>query len=57
VSGKMLHGSFIQRNNSCLNTGMTDFNLRKELSALKDKRRGQAQQHKIDVLLMITIRD
>ena len=34
---------------------MTDFNLRKELATLKDKRRGQAQQHKIDVVLMITI--
>ena len=35
--------------------GMTDFNLRKELATLKDIRRGQAQQHKIDVVLMITI--
>ena len=34
---------------------MTYFNLRKELATLKDKRRGQAQQHKIDVVLMITI--
>jgi len=34
---------------------MTDFNLRKELATLKDKRRGQAQQHKIDVVVMITI--
>jgi len=34
---------------------MRDFNLRKELATLKDKRRGQAQQHKIDVVLMITI--
>jgi len=34
---------------------MTDFNLRNELKTLKDKRRGQAQQHKIDVVLMITI--
>jgi hypothetical protein len=34
---------------------MTDFNLRKELATLKDNRRGQAQQHKIDVVLMITI--
>ena len=34
---------------------MTDFNLRKELATLKDIRRGQAQQHKIDVVLMITI--
>lgn len=34
---------------------MTEFNLRKELATLKDKRRGQAQQHKIDVVLMITI--
>jgi len=34
---------------------MTDFNLRKELATLKDKRRGQAQQHKIDVVLIITI--
>jgi hypothetical protein len=34
---------------------MTDFNLKKELATLKDKRRGQAQQHKIDVVLMITI--
>ena len=31
---------------------MTDFNLRKELATLKDKRRGQAQRHKIDVVLM-----
>jgi hypothetical protein len=34
---------------------MKDFNLREELKTLKDKRRGQAQQHKIDVVLMITI--
>lgn len=34
---------------------MTDFNLREELKTLKDIRRGQAQQHKIDVVLMITI--
>jgi len=34
---------------------MTEFNLRRELATLKDKRRGQAQQHKIDVVLMITI--
>ena len=34
---------------------MKEFNLRKELQTLKDKRRGQAQQHKIDVVLMITI--
>ena len=34
---------------------MKDFNLRQELKTLKDKRRGQAQQHKIDVVLMITI--
>ncbi|MDF1878424.1 ISAs1 family transposase [Sulfurimonas sp. SAG-AH-194-C20] len=34
---------------------MTDFNLRKELATLKDKRKGQAQQHKINVVLMITI--
>jgi hypothetical protein len=34
---------------------MTEFNLREELKTLKDKRRGQAQQHKIDVVLMITI--
>ena len=34
---------------------MTEFNLRQELKTLKDKRRGQAQQHKIDVVLMITI--
>jgi len=34
---------------------MTAFNLREELKTLKDKRRGQAQQHKIDVVLMITI--
>ena len=34
---------------------MTDFNLRNELKTLKDKRRGQAQQHKLDVVLMITI--
>ncbi len=34
---------------------MTEFNLRKELKTLKDKPRGQAQQHKIDVVLMITI--
>jgi hypothetical protein len=34
---------------------MKDFNLRDELRTLKDKRRRQAQQHKIDVVLMITI--
>jgi len=34
---------------------MKEFNLRNELKTLKDKRRGQAQQHKIDVVLMITI--
>jgi len=34
---------------------MREFNLREELKTLKDKRRGQAQQHKIDVVLMITI--
>ncbi len=34
---------------------MKKFNLRKELSSLKDPRRGQAQQHKIDVVLMIAI--
>jgi len=34
---------------------MKEFNLREELKTLKDKRRGQAQQHKIDVVLMITI--
>ena len=34
---------------------MTEFNLRQELKTLKDGRRGQAQQHKIDVVLMITI--
>ena len=34
---------------------MKEFNLRQELQTLKDKRRGQAQQHKIDVVLMITI--
>ena len=34
---------------------MTEFNLREELKTLKDKRRGQARQHKIDVVLMITI--
>jgi len=34
---------------------MTDFNLRNELKTLKDNRRGQAQQHKIDVVLTITI--
>jgi len=34
---------------------MNEFNLRQELKTLKDKRRGQAQQHKIDVVLMITI--
>ena len=28
---------------------MKEFNLREELKTLKDKRRGQAQQHKIDV--------
>jgi hypothetical protein len=34
---------------------MKEFNLREALTTLKDKRRGQAQQHKIDVVLMITI--
>jgi len=34
---------------------MTEFNLRNELKTLKDKRRGQGQMHKIDVVLMITI--
>jgi hypothetical protein len=34
---------------------MKEYNLREELKTLKDKRRGQAQQHKIDVVLMITI--
>ena len=34
---------------------MKEYNLREELKILKDKRRGQAQQHKIDVVLMITI--
>ncbi len=34
---------------------MKEFNLCQELQTLKDKRRGQAQQHKIDVVLMITI--
>jgi hypothetical protein len=34
---------------------MIEFNLREELKTIKDKRRGQAQQHKIDVVLMITI--
>ena len=34
---------------------MNEFNLRQELKTLTDKRRGQAQQHKIDVVLMITI--
>jgi len=34
---------------------MKEFNLRKELKTLKDKRRGQGQMHKIDVVLMITI--
>ncbi|MBE0515761.1 ISAs1 family transposase [Sulfurimonas sp.] len=34
---------------------MKEFNLREELKTLKDNRRGQAQQHKIDVVLMITI--
>jgi hypothetical protein len=34
---------------------MTEFNLREELKTLKDIRRRQAQQHKIDVVLMITI--
>jgi hypothetical protein len=34
---------------------MIEFNLREELKTLKDSRRGQAQQHKIDVVLMITI--
>jgi len=34
---------------------MTEFNLRQELKTLKDSRRGQARQHTIDVVLMITI--
>jgi len=34
---------------------MKEYNLREELKTLKDRRRGQAQQHKIDVVLMITI--
>lgn len=34
---------------------MKEFKLRQELKTLKDSRRGQAQQHKIDVVLMITI--
>ena len=34
---------------------MNEYNLREELKTLKDKRRGQAQQHRIDVVLMITI--
>lgn len=34
---------------------MQEFKLRQELKTLKDSRRGQAQQHKIDVVLMITI--
>jgi len=34
---------------------MKEYNLRKELKTLKDKRRGQGQVHKIDVVLMITI--
>lgn len=34
---------------------MNEFKLRQELKTLKDSRRGQAQQHKIDVVLMITI--
>ncbi len=34
---------------------MNKFNLRQELKTLKDKRRGQAKQHTIDVVLMITV--
>jgi hypothetical protein len=34
---------------------MKEYNLREELKKLKDKRRGQGQVHKIDVVLMITI--
>jgi hypothetical protein len=34
---------------------MKEFKLRQELKTLKDSRRGQAQQHKIDVVMMITI--
>ena len=34
---------------------MTEFNLREELKTLKDKRRCQAKQHTVDVVLMITI--
>ena len=34
---------------------MKEFKLRQELQTIKDKRRRQAQQHKIDTVLMITI--
>ena len=34
---------------------MKEFKLREELRTLKDDRRGQARQHSIDVVLMITI--
>ena len=34
---------------------MKEFKLRQELQTIQDKRRGQAQQHKIDTVLMITI--
>ena len=34
---------------------MREFNLREELKTLKNKRRKQAQQHPVDVVLMITI--
>ena len=34
---------------------MNKYNLRQELKTLKDKRRGQAKQHTIDVVLMITV--
>ena len=34
---------------------MNEFNLREELRTLKDKRRGQGQVHKIDVVLIVTI--
>lgn len=34
---------------------MKEFNLREELKTLKDKRRAQAKQHPVDVVLMITI--
>ena len=34
---------------------MKEFNLREELKTLKDRRRAQAKQHPIDVVMMITI--